>query len=32
VAYKNKWGLITKKFKKIFDYKQELNITKITNL
>jgi hypothetical protein len=32
VACKNKWGLITKEFKEIFDYKQELNITKITSL
>jgi hypothetical protein len=32
VACKDRWGLITKEFKKIFDYKKELNITNITNL
>jgi hypothetical protein len=32
VACKDKWDLITKEFKEIFDYKQELDITKIINL
>jgi len=32
VACKDKWGLITKEFKNIFHYKQELDITKITSL
>ncbi len=32
VACKDKWDLITKKFKEIFDYKPELDITNITNL
>lgn len=32
VACKDRWGLITKEFKNIFDYMKELNITNITNL